>query len=320
MATMTPNPSGLYITEVTLPSNNTYEIVDKAARETLTNLSSYSKFLGVVSNTNTPISDGSTNANILIGTTSTTVTAEKGNIVIYKPSTSTTAQEFIFDGEKWQFFGDISADNLGELAFKDSATGSHIHITSVNSGSGTVTSSGSYTATGTITLNKVPTTVTITSTTTDPGAGNTANYWIYTPQGTVTASAGISGGSTTKAIVSFTQDNVVKSIATSAPSSTTTGMIDYAKVNEHTLQLHQIKPSAGNAITDSVSADIVKTVGTISASATFNGSKEFIPPLSLNLADTATFTGIAKAVSVTSSAKFINSITVTTANVSITVS
>ena len=101
MADMTPNPSGLYITQITLPSNSTYEIVDQAAREKINTMSNYSAFLGVVSNSAawTKIEDGSTTASILVG--STTVTAVTGNVVIYKPSNSTSAaQEFIFDGTK----------------------------------------------------------------------------------------------------------------------------------------------------------------------------------------------------------------------------
>jgi len=115
-------------------------------------MASYTTFLGVVSDTRTPITDGSSNASVKVG--STTITAVTGNIAIYKASSTATAQEFIFDGSKWQFFGDISANNLGGLAYTSTASGSYVKFSSVNVASNTVNSSGSFTPSGAVALTK----------------------------------------------------------------------------------------------------------------------------------------------------------------------
>jgi len=116
--TMNPQPGERYITEITLPTGTTYEIVDEGARTLLNTLSNYSEFLGVLASTST-ISDGTTTANVVLAS-GTAVTAQKGNIVIQ--SVTGTAgmmgREFIYDGTQWQIFGDISTQNLGNLAYK----------------------------------------------------------------------------------------------------------------------------------------------------------------------------------------------------------
>ena len=66
-----------------------------------------------IGKTTTPLTDGATTNPITINGAS--VTAKKGDITIYDK------QEFIFDGTEWNAFGDDSG--LGDLAFKDSATG-----------------------------------------------------------------------------------------------------------------------------------------------------------------------------------------------------
>lgn len=119
---ITPLSTDTYIDKITLPSNDEYPIVDMVARQAIDTMSSYTSFLGV---TTTDLTDGVTSPIITINNAS--VTAAKGSIVIY-PTNSTTAgrmaREFIYDGDQWQSFGDISANNLGSLAYKDSATGS----------------------------------------------------------------------------------------------------------------------------------------------------------------------------------------------------
>lgn len=66
-----------------------------------------------IGKTTTPLTDGSRTNPIMINGQS--VTAKKGDITVYNK------QEFIFDGTEWNAFGDDSG--LGDLAFKDSATG-----------------------------------------------------------------------------------------------------------------------------------------------------------------------------------------------------
>ena len=360
MADMTPNPSGLYIKEITLPTGSTYEIVDQAAREIITNLSSYTDFLGVTNDTN--IYDGATVTSVVIG--STTIPALVGNIVI-KPTNSATAgmiaEEYIYGGENvgWQLFGSISADNLGDLAYKDSASGSYVKFVSVNSGSSTVTSSGSFTPTGSVTFNGTEGTVSvtgtfvntasltttstylkITSTTVAPATENQGNYWNYTPEGTVEVTASATGNSTTKAYVEITGRNVIASITTAASTSNTVvGGLNYTSVENHTLKLGYIVSTSANAISASTSADVVNNMGSITASGTFSGTAIWAQQFTVDLPNgislgtgtitasgaftpsgTAAFSGTAGTVSVTSTAQFINSVTSTTSSDTITVS
>lgn len=100
----------LQLKTVTLPSGDTYDIVDAGARELIAALEEYTDYLGV---TTTPLEDGSSTNPITIDGES--VTAETGNIVNYG------SKEFIFNGSVWQEFGDLSG--LGDLAFEDSAEG-----------------------------------------------------------------------------------------------------------------------------------------------------------------------------------------------------
>ena len=98
------------ISKITLPSGTTYNIKDQGARDLIDEMSGYTDFLGV---TTTALTDGATTNPITINGES--VTAKKGNIVTYGSA------EFIFNGTAWQLFGDLSG--LGDLAFKDSASG-----------------------------------------------------------------------------------------------------------------------------------------------------------------------------------------------------
>lgn len=77
--------------------------------------------------TTTEITDGATTNPITIGGNS--VTAVKSNIVVYGK------KEFIFDGEKWIEFGDLSG--MKALAYKDTASGAVVFDST--SGTDTVT-------------------------------------------------------------------------------------------------------------------------------------------------------------------------------------
>ena len=92
------------ISQITLPSGTTYDIKDAQARQA-------TKWLGI---TTTALTDGATTNPIVISGNS--VTAVAGNITSYDET------EFIFNGTKWQEFGNLSG--LGALAYKDSASGS----------------------------------------------------------------------------------------------------------------------------------------------------------------------------------------------------
>lgn len=115
----------LYISKVTLPSGNTYDIKDAEAREAIEKLSNAMHFLGV---TTTVLTDGATTNPITINDES--VTAVAGDVVIYKENRGTDLDpeyvplEFVYDEDGvWQLLGEESFDNLGDLAFKDEVSG-----------------------------------------------------------------------------------------------------------------------------------------------------------------------------------------------------
>ena len=97
------------IKKITLPSGNTYDLVDAGARDLISALSGSTAFLGL---TTTALTDGATTNPITVNGSS--VTATTGNIVVYESA------EYIWDGAKWVEFGDLSS--LGDLAYKDTAS------------------------------------------------------------------------------------------------------------------------------------------------------------------------------------------------------
>ena len=307
------NPSGNYIDKITLPTGTEYTIVDKDARTAIDNMSSYTSFLGVT--TATQITDGSTTAQVNIA--GSTVTATTGAIVIYKPQTG-NAQEFIWEGSKWQFFGDIEASNLGALAYKNSASGTYTKFKSVTSGSNTVTSTGSYTPNGSISLTKEAQTFGITTTSTSPS--NSANYWIYEPQGTISISSNAIGSTSGDFLTGITGRTALTSISTAAPTATApAGGLNYTSVSEHNLNLGYIIHTTANTVSNSTSAKALKTVTKPTYSGGFTGTTIYVKPLSVTVATAASFTGTSATVTVKSSAKFINSVTASTENGTVTV-
>lgn len=91
------------ISQIQMPSGTIYTLKDSQAR-------SAKGWLGV---TTTPLTDGASTNPITINGESVTATA--GGIASYDN------KEFIFNGTVWQEFGDLS--DLGDLAYKDSASG-----------------------------------------------------------------------------------------------------------------------------------------------------------------------------------------------------
>lgn len=113
---------------------NSYNLKDATAREMIEALESGVYFIGV---TTTELTDGSTTNPITIDGSS--VTAKNGDIAIYGST------EFIFDGTKWNAFGETA--ELGDLAYKDTASGTftpsgNVTITPTTSSVTTVTSVG----------------------------------------------------------------------------------------------------------------------------------------------------------------------------------
>ena len=145
------------IKQITLPSGTTYDIKDQGARDMIDALSGFTVFLGV---TTTALTDGATTNPIKINNVD--ITATTGGIATYQ------SKEFIWNGDAWQEFGDLSG--LGDLAFKDSASGSFTPSGNVSQPTFTGTefnSTGNFTPAGNVAIST--------------GTG-TANY---TPAGTV---------------------------------------------------------------------------------------------------------------------------------------
>lgn len=152
------------ISQITLPSGSIYNIKDATARQMIEDLDGYTAYLGV---TTTALTDGATTNPITINGQS--VTAKTGNIANYG------SKEFIFNGTAWQEFGDLTG--LGDLAFKDSASGSFTPAGTVSQPtfSGTTTPNGSVTVTTKTTANQTAT------------VSSTSGTATYTPEGTVAA-------------------------------------------------------------------------------------------------------------------------------------
>lgn len=116
------------IDSVQLPGSETkYWVQDTEAREKIETLANATHFIGV---STTEITDG--------GTEKPTINEEEvnpvaGDIVIWKPLTGAPL-EFIWDGSKWNLLGGQALEGLGDLAFKDSASGSYTPRGSIDFG------------------------------------------------------------------------------------------------------------------------------------------------------------------------------------------
>ena len=167
------------ISQITLPSGSVYNIKDAQARDMISALQKYTKYLGV---TTTALIDGGTDNPVTVGGKS--VTAEVGDIVNYG------SKEFIFNGTAWQEFGDLGG--LGALAHKDTVTvdvkytkatgltGNHSFSGASMTSTGKYTPEGGISSTGTGTANYTPTgevstpTITVTPDTTSKNVAASA--------------------------------------------------------------------------------------------------------------------------------------------------
>lgn len=181
-----PNP---IIYTVTMPSGNTYDLVDQGARELIKELLNFHEWLGV---TTSDIEDGSTTNPVLID--GEPVTAEAGDVV----SRDDDHRDFVFSSTGvWQNFGNLQG--LGALAFKDSASGSYTPAGTISgSFSGTsTTSTGKFTPSGTVSGSFTGTSTTSTGKFTPSGSvsasftgTSTTSTGSFTPEGTVSSSGG----------------------------------------------------------------------------------------------------------------------------------
>ena len=188
-------PDKTYISKITLPSGNTYDIKDAEVREMVGNLSGAMKYGGI---TTTPLTDGSTTATITIdGQSKSFAAADAGSVVVYGED------EFIWNGSKWQRFG--VAGSFKALAFKDSAD-------------------GDFTPTGTVTV----TTATTSNKTATVSAADSGTA-TYTPGGSVTAPT-FTGSSATINVSGTFEPTGTVNLTTSSKSATvtsTTGTATY---------------------------------------------------------------------------------------------
>lgn len=133
------------ISKITLPSGTTYDIKDAVARQDIEDVrESISSGVTFIGQTTTAITDQATTNPITIEGES--VTATKGDLIVYG------SKEFIFSGAKWIEFGDMGS--LGDLAFKNSATGTFTPAGTVSQPTftgGIVSSTGKFTPSGTVT-------------------------------------------------------------------------------------------------------------------------------------------------------------------------
>lgn len=218
-----------YISKVQLPGNSIiYEIKDSYAREEIEKLSTTTRFLGV---TTTALTDQSTTNPITINNKS--VTAEEGDITLYNKL------EFVWDGTRWQEFGDASIHNLGSFAYANSGysyytptgdvtkptfSGDPISLNATNisvkvSNAATPTGNTGYKPSGTISINSVT------------AAGTITNKSFTGTQGTVTVkNTAAIGVPITGSTASAAGYQVVRSIsrttnaAVTVPSTTVTGV------------------------------------------------------------------------------------------------
>lgn len=174
---------------VTLPTGNTYDIVDKGARDLIQELLNFHEWLGV---TTSDIEDGSTTNPIVIDGES--VTAVAGDVV----SRDDDHRDFVLSSTGvWQHFGNL--EGLGALAFKDSASGSYTPAGSVSASftGDATTSTGKFTPEGSISGSFTGSSTTSTGKFTPEGSisgsftgSATTSTGTFTPEGSVSSTGG----------------------------------------------------------------------------------------------------------------------------------
>ena len=144
------------ISKITLPSGTTYDIKDAVARQGVAGGIQFRGF------TTTTITDGSTTTSYVVD--GVTKTAANGDMVI------SGNKEFVFSTEdnKWHELGDTT--DLGDLAYKDSASGSYTPAGSVSAPTISVATNGA----GATTTIKNPTKATVATAMTAAAPGATA--------------------------------------------------------------------------------------------------------------------------------------------------
>lgn len=217
------------ISQITLPSGNTYDIKDAWARTQIEAITGGSAvvFIGV---STTIITDGGTETPTIAGWSDTVST---GNIVFYGK------KEFIWGADsKWHELGDVSTGEV-EITVTENASGNYTPagtITGATFTGSATTSTGSYTPEGTV------------SAPTFTGSATTSTG-TFTPAGTISTPT-ITVTPTTKAIDVATAETVTKTVVAVAPSGTAPqNPITYYSVSNEVLSLYQLGYTTGDSIT-----------------------------------------------------------------------
>ena len=229
------------VSKLVLLDGNEYDIKDATARQAISDLESYSDYLGV---TTTALTDGASTNPITIG--GEEKTAVKGNIANYGSA------EFIFNGTAWQEFGDLSA--IGALGYKDSADVSGTAAAQTFAGTqATISSTGNFTPEGSVALSGGSAQTVVT------GMGNatTANITEVDEAGSVTA------GSAASLTTSYSNETITFSFTPNTPTAVTLP----------TTKQTSVVTAQGTPTTDSVTvpdtATFSGTSGSVSVSATY---------------------------------------------------
>lgn len=204
------------ISKLKLPTGTSYDIKDATARTDITNLkdkldtlSSYTKYLGV---TTTKLTENATTNPIVIS--SNNITATVGDIANYG------SKEFIFNGSKWQEFGDLSG--LGALAYKDRVSGT-VSIPSAFTVSDTTPEGNIVNAKfdGTQKTYTASSSSAVTISSTTPATAKPANY---TPEGQVEGTVSITNHAHSIDFISGSASSTVSgttTVTTAAPATYT---------------------------------------------------------------------------------------------------
>ena len=262
------------IKQVTLPSGNTYDLVDAGARELIAQLQANGKYLGV---TTTALVEGSTTNPIVIN--GENVTAKAGDWAIL----SDNKKEFIFNGTAWQEFGDMS--DLGSLAYKNSASGTVTDYVTGGSGSFTGTAATlKITPAGSVSL-----TNTNQSTTVSKASSGTATY---TPEGS-NASSSVSGSCSVIATGSVSTPTI--SVKTAGTTTTVNSITDVGTLPSATMPTYTVSNEVLTITAGSFSAGTLPTKGANTTVKTSDAAYESSQPTFTGSAATGTISGTAAA-------------------------
>lgn len=229
-----------YISQITLPSGTTYEIKDAWARTQIEALTGGSAivFKGVSS---TELTDGG-NQNPTVNNEQIAVKAT-GQLYFYG------SEQFIYgDDNKWHALGANNLGTLGDLAYKNNATGSYTPAGSVSQPTFTgasLDSTGSYTPAGTVVTSTASTTNKTAAVSTASGTAT------YTPGGTISApTVSVKTAGSTTTIKNPTSVTVTTAIVAQAPSASShpANNLTYYDVTGEVLSLYQIGYATGDSI------------------------------------------------------------------------